>query len=147
MLAAIAGRTSRSKLGTAVTVLPTDDPVRVFQRFFTLNAVSGGRAEPFLGRGSFTENHPLFGHDLNEYEQLFEERLEIFAGLVREPRITWSDRTRCPLHDQQVFPRLGPEGPRPADRQGCLIPEVPLAASGRKSDLAVAFAKPGAVRW
>jgi len=110
VLAAIAGRTSRIKLGTAVTVLSTDDPVRAFQRFSTLNAVSGGRAEPILGRGSFTESYPLFGHDLNEYEQLFEERLDLFAKLVRDPRVTWSGKTRSPLQNQQVFPPLGPEG-------------------------------------
>jgi alkanesulfonate monooxygenase SsuD/methylene tetrahydromethanopterin reductase-like flavin-dependent oxidoreductase (luciferase family) len=84
VLAAIAGRTSRIKLGTAVTVLSTDDPVRVFQRFSTLHALSNGRAEPILGRGSFTESYPLFGHDLKDYDQLFEERLDLFAHLVRE---------------------------------------------------------------
>lgn len=110
VLAAIAGRTSRIKLGTAVTVLSTDDPVRAFQRFSTLNAVSGGRAEPILGRGSFTESYALFGHDLQNYDQLFEERLDIFARLVREPRISWSGQTRSPLQDQQVYPPLGPEG-------------------------------------
>ncbi|MDM7932316.1 LLM class flavin-dependent oxidoreductase [Tabrizicola sp.] len=107
VLAAIAGRTRRIKLGTAVTVLSTDDPVRVFQRFSTLNALSNGRAEPILGRGSFTESYPLFGHDLNEYEQLFEERLDIFARLLRNPRISWSGQTRSPLENQQVFPPLG----------------------------------------
>ena len=106
VLAAIAGRTKRIKLGTAVTVLSTDDPVRVFQRFSTLNALSNGRAEPILGRGSFTESYPLFGHDLQDYDQLFEERLEIFAKLLREPRITWSGQTRSPLSNQQVFPPL-----------------------------------------
>jgi probable LLM family oxidoreductase len=110
VLAAIAGRTKRIKLGTAVTVLSTDDPVRVFQRFSTLNAVSNGRAEPILGRGSFTESYPLFGHDLNAYEQLFEERLDLFANLVRDPQVTWSGETRSPLINQQVFPPLGPEG-------------------------------------
>jgi probable LLM family oxidoreductase len=107
VLAAIAGRTQRIKLGTAVTVLSTDDPVRVFQRFSTLNALSNGRAEPILGRGSFTESYPLFGHDLQDYDQLFEERLEIFAKLLREPRITWSGQTRSPLMNQAVFPPLG----------------------------------------
>lgn len=107
VLAAIAGRTRRIKLGTAVTVLSTDDPVRVFQRFSTLNALSNGRAEPILGRGSFTESYPLFGHDLNEYEQLFEERLDVFARLLRNPRISWSGQTRSPLENQQVFPPLG----------------------------------------
>lgn len=106
VLAAIAGRTRRIKLGTAVTVLSTDDPVRVFQRFSTLNALSNGRAEPILGRGSFTESYPLFGHDLNDYEQLFEDRLDLFARLTREQRVTWSGRTRSPLQDQPVFPPL-----------------------------------------
>jgi probable LLM family oxidoreductase len=110
VLAAIAGRTHRIKLGTAVTVLSTDDPVRVFQRFSTLNALSNGRAEPILGRGSFTESYPLFGHDLNEYEQLFEERLDLFAKLVRDHRVTWAGETRSPLNNQAVFPPLGPEG-------------------------------------
>ncbi len=107
VLAAIAGRTRRIKLGTAVTVLSTDDPVRVFQRFSTLNALSNGRAEPILGRGSFTESYPLFGHDLHDYDQLFEERLDLFAKLLRESRITWSGETRSPLENQQVFPPLG----------------------------------------
>ena len=106
VLAAIAGRTRRIKLGTAVTVLSSDDPVRVFQRFSTLNALSNGRAEPILGRGSFTESYPLFGHDLNDYEQLFEDRLDLFARLTREQRVTWSGRTRSPLQDQPVFPPL-----------------------------------------
>lgn len=107
VLAAIAGRTRRIKLGTAVTVLSTDDPVRVFQRFSTLNALSNGRAEPILGRGSFTESYGLFGHDLQDYNQLFEERLDLFARLLREDRVTWSGQTRSPLNNQQVFPSLG----------------------------------------
>jgi probable LLM family oxidoreductase len=107
VLAAIAGRTRRIKLGTAVTVLSTDDPVRVFQRFSTLNALSNGRAEPILGRGSFTESYGLFGHDLQDYDQLFEERLDLFARLLREDRVTWSGQTRSPLNNQQVFPSLG----------------------------------------
>lgn len=105
VLAAIAGRTQRIKLGTAVTVLSTDDPVRVFQRFATLHALSNGRAEPILGRGSFTESYPLFGHDLNDYEQLFEDRLDLFAKLTREARVTWSGQTRAPLQDQAVYPQ------------------------------------------
>ncbi len=81
VLAAIAGRTERIRLGTAVTVLSTDDPVRVYQRFSTLDAVSGGRAEVILGRGSFTESFPLFGYSLDDYDRLFEEKLAIFAAL------------------------------------------------------------------
>lgn len=110
VLAAIAGRTQRIKLGTAVTVLSSDDPVRVFQRFSTLNALSNGRAEPILGRGSFTESYPLFGYDLSDYDQLFEEKLDLFARLVREDRVTWSGQTRSGLQDQAVYPPLGPEG-------------------------------------
>jgi probable LLM family oxidoreductase len=110
VLAAIAARTERIKLGTAVTVLSSDDPVRLFQRFSTLNALSGGRAEPILGRGSFTESYPLFGYDLSDYDQLFEEKLDLFAKLVRQPKVTWSGETRSGLVDQVVYPPLGPEG-------------------------------------
>jgi len=107
VLGAIAGRTKRIKLGTAVTILSTDDPVRVFQRFSTLNAVSNGRAEPILGRGSFTESYPLFGYDMNDYDQLFEEKLDIFARLLREESVTWQGKTRSPLRNATVYPRLG----------------------------------------
>ena len=107
VLAAIAGHTRRIKLGTAVTILSTDDPVRVFQRFSTLNAVSNGRAEPILGRGSFTESYPLFGYDLKDYDQLFEEKLEIFTRLLRDDSVTWQGQTRAPLHNARVYPPLG----------------------------------------
>lgn len=110
VLAAIAGRTRRIHLGTAVTVLSSDDPVRVFQRFSTLNAVSSGRAEAILGRGSFTESYALFGHDLQDYDQLFEEKLDLFAKLLREAKVTWSGRTRAPLKNQRVYPLLGDGG-------------------------------------
>jgi probable LLM family oxidoreductase len=106
VLAAIAGRTRRIRLGTAVTILSTDDPVRVFQRFSTLHALSGGRAEPILGRGSFTESYPLFGHDLNDYDQLFEEKLDIFARLLRGGPVTWQGQTRAPLRNAMVYPPL-----------------------------------------
>jgi probable LLM family oxidoreductase len=104
MLAAIAGRTSRILLGSAVTVLSTDDPVRVFERFSTLNAVSGGRAELILGRGSFTESYPLFGFDLGDYEALFEEKVALFAALRQQQPVTWTGRTRPALVDQRVYP-------------------------------------------
>jgi probable LLM family oxidoreductase len=110
VLAAIAGRTSRIRLGTAVTVLSSDDPVRVFQRFSTLNAVSNGRAEVILGRGSFTESYALFGAPLEDYEVLFEEKLDLFARLVRDPEVTWQGSTRSPLLKQRVYPTLGPQG-------------------------------------
>jgi alkanesulfonate monooxygenase SsuD/methylene tetrahydromethanopterin reductase-like flavin-dependent oxidoreductase (luciferase family) len=82
VLAAIAGRTKRIRLGSAVTVLSSDDPVRVFQRFATLDAASSGRAEVILGRGSFIESFPLFGYELSDYEKLFEEKLDLFAALI-----------------------------------------------------------------
>lgn len=106
VLGAIAGRTKRILLGSAVTVLSTDDPVRVFERFSSLNAASSGRAEVRLGRGSFTESFPLFGFELSQYEELFEEKLDLFAALMRNDKVTWSGRTRPPLTDQRVFPPL-----------------------------------------
>ncbi len=106
VLAAIAGRTKRIWLGSAVTVLSTDDPVRVFERFSTLNAASQGRAEARLGRGSFTESFPLFGFDLAQYQELFEERLDLFVALIRQDAVTWHGNTRSPLTNQRVFPPL-----------------------------------------
>jgi probable LLM family oxidoreductase len=104
VLAAIAARTKRIWLGSAVTVLSSDDPIRVFERFSTLNAASNGRAEVTLGRGSFIESFPLFGFDLSDYEKLFEEKLELFAALLKNEPVTWSGTTRRPLADQRVFP-------------------------------------------
>ncbi|NLG46312.1 Atu2307/SP_0267 family LLM class monooxygenase [Gordonia sp. (in: high G+C Gram-positive bacteria)] len=104
VLAAIAGQTERIRLGSAVTVLSSDDPVRVFERFATLDAVSGGRAEIVAGRGSFTESFPLFGYDLRDYEVLFEEKLALLAELVKEEPVTWQGSTRAGLQDQRVFP-------------------------------------------
>jgi probable LLM family oxidoreductase len=106
VLAAIAGRTARIHLGTAVTVLSSDDPVRVFQRFSTLNAVSNGRAEVILGRGSFTESFPLFGYELSQYNRLFEEKLDLFAALIKQEAVTWSGTTRSALENQRVFPPI-----------------------------------------
>lgn len=105
VLAAIAGQTERIKLGTAVTVLSSDDPVRVFERFATLDAVSDGRAEIILGRGSFTESFPLFGYDLHDYEALFEEKLDLLSHLLDEGPVTWQGRLRAPLADQHVYPK------------------------------------------
>src|SRR3984957_3162740 len=108
VLGAIAGRTKRILLGSAVTVLSSDDPVRVFERFSSLNAASSGRAEITVGRGSFTESFPLFGYDLSNYEQLFEEKLDLFVALIRNDTVTWQGTTRRPLKDQRVFPPLEP---------------------------------------
>jgi alkanesulfonate monooxygenase SsuD/methylene tetrahydromethanopterin reductase-like flavin-dependent oxidoreductase (luciferase family) len=94
LLAAIAARSSAIRLGSSVTVLSSDDPVRVYQRFATLDAISGGRAEITVGRGSFTESFPLFGYDLADYELLFEEKLDLLARLRTEGPVTWSGTTR-----------------------------------------------------
>ena len=104
VLAAIAARTERILLGTAVTVLSSDDPVRVYERIATLDALSCGRAEVTLGRGSFTESFPLFGFDLADYEVLFEEKLELFARLRSEGHVRWHGTVRRPL-DGEVFPK------------------------------------------
>ncbi|MCG2803740.1 MAG: LLM class flavin-dependent oxidoreductase [Cellulomonas sp.] len=105
VLAGIAGRTSRIRLASGVTVLSSDDPVRVFQRFATLDALSNGRAEVILGRGSFTESFPLFGYDLADYEVLFEEKLELFTRLLAEKPVTWTGSTRAALHEADVYPK------------------------------------------
>ena len=109
LLGAIAGRTKQIKLGTSVTVLSSDDPIRVYQRFTTLDAVSNGRAEIILGRGSFTESFPLFGYALEDYETLFEEKLELFASLLEHDRsgdpVSWEGTTRTPVVRQHVYPR------------------------------------------
>jgi probable LLM family oxidoreductase len=105
VLAAIAARTNRMRLGTAVTVLSSDDPVRVYERFATLDALSNGRAEIILGRGSFTESFPLFGYDLAQYEQLFEEKIDLLSHLLTEQPVSWQGATRAPLVDQQVYPK------------------------------------------
>jgi probable LLM family oxidoreductase len=104
VLGAIAARTSRIRLGSAVTVLSSDDPVRVFQRYSTLDAVSGGRAEVILGRGSSIDSFPLFGYDLDDYEQLFEEKTNLFAQLLKGGPITWEGKTRASLRNQDVVP-------------------------------------------
>jgi probable LLM family oxidoreductase len=105
VLAAIAGRTKRIQLGTAVTVLSSDDSVRVFERFATLDAASGGRAEVILGRGSFTESFPLFGYDLSQYEELFNEKLDLFSKLLSEKPVTWQGHLRASLQNQEVYPK------------------------------------------
>lgn len=104
VLAAIAARTERITLGSAVTVLSSDDPVRVYERFATVDAISGGRAEITVGRGSFVESFPLFGYDLADYEVLFEEKLDLLVRLLAEGPVTWSGTTRPPLEGARAFP-------------------------------------------
>jgi probable LLM family oxidoreductase len=104
-LAAAAARTKDIRLTSAVTVLSSDDPVRVFQQFATLDLISGGRAEIMAGRGSFIESFPLFGYDLGDYDELFSEKLELLLKLRDSERVTWSGKHRAPLGDAGVYPR------------------------------------------
>ncbi|MGV9001913.1 MAG: LLM class flavin-dependent oxidoreductase [Candidatus Saccharimonadaceae bacterium] len=105
VLAGIATRTSRIKLASAVTVLSSDDPVRVYERFATVDALSNGRAQVILGRGSFTESFPLFGYDLRDYEILFEEKVGLFAELLNEKPVSWKGTKRAELKEADVFPK------------------------------------------
>ncbi|MCX0273007.1 LLM class flavin-dependent oxidoreductase [Nocardia zapadnayensis] len=105
VLAGIATATKRIRLASGVTVLSSDDPVRVFQRFATVDALSSGRAEVILGRGSFTESFPLFGYDLKDYEVLFEEKIDLFHRLLDETPVTWEGTTRAALRDADVYPK------------------------------------------
>ncbi len=105
VLGAAAVQTSRIRLASAVTVLSSDDPVRVFEEFATVDNLSGGRAEIMAGRGSFTESFPLFGYDLDDYDELFSEKLDLLLSLRDSERVTWSGRLRAPLNDAGVWPR------------------------------------------
>ncbi|WP_424521627.1 LLM class flavin-dependent oxidoreductase, partial [Rubrivirga sp.] len=105
VLAAAASRTERIRLTSSVTVLSSDDPVRVFQDFATLDLLSNGRAEILAGRGSFIESFPLFGYELGDYDSLYQEKLELLLALRASERVTWSGRHRAALRDQPVYPR------------------------------------------
>ena len=105
VLAGIATATKSIRLASGVTVLSSDDPVRVFQRFATVDALSNGRGEVILGRGSFTESFPLFGYDLSDYEILFDEKIDLFHKLLDEGPVTWEGTTRAALHEADVFPK------------------------------------------
>ena len=104
-LAAIAARTERIRLSSAVTVLSSDDPVRVFQQFAELDLISGGRAEIMAGRGSFIESFPLFGYDLDDYDELFAEKLELLLQIRDDTYVTWTGKHRAPLQNAGVWPR------------------------------------------
>jgi probable LLM family oxidoreductase len=105
VLAGIATRTKNIKLASGVTVLSSDDPVRVFERFATLDALSNGRAQIILGRGSFTESFPLFGYELRDYEVLFEEKVQLMAEILKEKKVTWTGATRAPLTGVEIYPK------------------------------------------
>ena len=104
-LAAAAARTKRIRLTSAVTVLSSDDPVRVYQQFATLDLISGGRAEIMAGRGSFIESFPLFGYNLDDYDELFAEKLDLLLAIRAKPKVAWKGRHRPPLNGQTVYPR------------------------------------------
>lgn len=105
VLAAAAAQTKRIRLTSAVTVLSSDDPVRVFQDFATLDGISNGRAEIMAGRGSFIESFPLFGYDLQDYDELFDEKLELLLKLCESEKVTWSGKHRPAIHNLGVYPR------------------------------------------
>src|ERR1041384_702829 len=105
VLAAIAAQTQQIRLSSAVTVLSSDDPVRVFQQFAHVDLISGGRAEIMAGRGSFIESFPLFGYELDDYDELFEEKLELLLAIRDSERVTWHGKHRAPLEDAGVWPR------------------------------------------
>jgi len=151
VLAAVAARTERLRLTSTVTVLSSDDPVRVFEEFATLDLLSGGRAEIMVGRGSFIESFPLFGYDLADYDSLFAEKLELLLRLRESVRITWSGRHRAPLEDQGVYPRPAQEPlpvwvavggtPESALRAGTLGLPMMLAIIGGMPERFVPFAR------
>jgi probable LLM family oxidoreductase len=139
MLGAAAERSKTIKLSTAVTVLSSDDPVRVYEQFATLDLLSGGRAEIMAGRGSFIESFPLFGYDLNDYDELFAEKLDLLLQIRDQERVTWDGQFRAPLQDQAIYPRpsrkipiwIGVGGnPRSAIRAGALNLPMALAIIG-----------------
>ena len=139
ILAAAATRTTSIKLTSAVTVLSSDDPVRVYQQFATLDLISGSRAEIMAGRGSFIESFPLFGYDLNDYDSLFAEKLELLLKIRDSERVTWSGKHRAPLKDQPIYPRTRHDlpiwvavggNPQSAARAGMLNLPMALAIIG-----------------
>ena len=138
VLAGIATVTNKITLGTGVTVLSSDDPVRVYERFATLDALANGRAEITAGRGSFIESFPLFGYNLNDYHALFEEKLELLVELFKEQPVTWSGTTRASLTNQSVWPKT--EGGRMPIRVGVGgSPESVVRAARLQLPLALAI--------
>lgn len=111
VLSAISQRTKNVKLMSTTSVLSTVDPVRLYEDFATLDLLSNGRAEIVAGRGAFIESFPLFGYELNDYDELFEENLELFLQLNKEERVTWNGKHRAPLHNAEIAPRASHEIP------------------------------------
>jgi probable LLM family oxidoreductase len=151
VLAAAAARTERIRLTSAVSVISTDDPVRVFEEFATLDLLSGGRAEIMAGRGSFTESYPLFGYDLDDYDALFDEKLRLLLQLRREEVVRWSGTHRAPIEGIGVYPRPAQDplpvwvavggAPESAFRAGTLGLPMALAIIGGMPERFSAFAE------
>jgi probable LLM family oxidoreductase len=151
VLAAAAERTRRIRLTSAVNVLSSDDPVRVFEQFATLDLLSGGRAEIMAGRGSFIESFPLFGYDLDDYDELFAEKLGLLLSLRESERVTWSGKLRAPIDDRGVYPRPLQDplpvwvavggNPESAARAGALGLPMALAIIGGKPERFAPFAE------
>jgi probable LLM family oxidoreductase len=151
VLAAAAARTERIRLTSAVSVISTDDPVRVFEEFATLDLLSGGRAEIMAGRGSFTESYPLFGYDLDDYDALFDEKLRLLLQLRREEVVRWSGTHRAPIEGMGVYPRPAQDplpvwvavggAPESAFRAGTLGLPMALAIIGGMPERFSAFAE------
>ncbi len=151
VLAAGAARTERIRLTSAVSVISSDDPVRVFQDFATLDLLSGGRAEIMAGRGSFIESFPLFGFDLDDYDELFAEKLQLLLALRDQERVSWAGRHRAPLNDLGVYPRPAQErlpiwlaaggNPPSAIRAGRLGLPLALAIIGGQPERFAGFAE------
>ena len=151
VLAGAAERTKRIRLSSAVSVISSDDPIRVFQQFATLDLLSGGRAEIMAGRGSFVESFPLFGYDLRDYDELFEEKLQLLLRVRASERVTWSGKHRAALHDRAVYPRPHQDPlpvwvavggtPESAVRAGALGLPMALAIIGGLSERFAPFAE------
>ncbi len=139
VLAAAASITKNIKLASGVTVLSSSEPVKVYQNFATLDLISDGRAEIFVGRGSFTESFPLFGYSLNDYEQLFDEKLELLLKINSEENVSWKGKLRAPMENQTVYPRAKNKGKLPIWRAVGGTPQSVLSAAKLGMPLMVAI--------
>ena len=139
VLAAAAGITKNIKLASGVTVLSSSEPVKVYEDFATLDLISDGRAEIFVGRGSFTESFPLYGYSLNDYEQLFDEKLELLLKINSEENVSWKGKLRAPMENQTVYPRAKNKGKLPIWRAVGGTPQSVLSAAKLGMPLVVAI--------
>ena len=139
VLAAAASITKNIKLASGVTVLSSSEPVKVYQNFATLDLISDGRAEIFVGRGSFTESFPLFGYSLNDYEQLFDEKLDLLLKINSEENVSWKGKLRAPMENQTVYPRAKNKGKLPIWRAVGGTPQSVLSAAKLGMPLVVAI--------